>query len=77
MISIYPWIKVATMKLNGANFIQIVDNLQNTDWENSLKEDTKDFAGRVPLHSNLFGTDTVKLREISFALSQRNSTGIQ
>ena len=73
----YTWMKLATRKLNGANFIQIVDNLQNTDWEGSLKEANKDFAGRVPLHSNLFSTDTVKLlRRITFALSQRNSTGI-
>lgn len=68
---------VATRKLNGANFIQFVDNLQNTDWESSLKEAAKDFGGGVLLHSNLFSTDAVKLlRGIIFALSQRNSTEI-
>jgi len=56
VISMYTWMKVATKKLNGANFIQIVDNLQNTDWESSLKESIKVFAGGVPLHSNLLDT---------------------
>lgn len=58
------------------NFIQIIYNLQNTDWESSLKEVTKDFAGGMPLHSNLFSTDTVKQsRGIAFTLSQGCSTG--
>lgn len=77
MISVYTRMKVATSKLNGANFIQGVDNLQHIDCKSSLKEDAKDFAGGVPLHSDVFSTNTMKLlRGIAFAPSQRNSTGI-
>lgn len=70
MISMNTQRKVAMGKQNGTNFIQIVDNLQNTDWKNNFKEEAKGFAHRVPLHNNLFSTDTMKLsRKITFALS--------
>lgn len=47
-------IKFAIRKQNGANFIQSVDNLQNTDRKSSFEEAAKGFAHRGPLHSNLF-----------------------
>lgn len=62
-------IKVSVRKQNGANLIQIVENLQTTGWKNNFKEAAKGFAHQVPLHSNLSSTDTVKLlRKITFAL---------
>lgn len=59
MISVNTQMKVTMRKQNGTNFIRIVGNLQNTDWKNNFKEAAKGFSPGVPLHSNLFSTDSV------------------
>lgn len=68
-LSMNTQIKVAIGKQNGADSIQIVDSLQNTDWKNNFKEAAKGFPHGGPLHSSLFSTDIGKLaRKITFSV---------